>query len=190
MSIFKHSLNGCHRRKNLGAVPSSYGKENAYSGGFVTVGGEMMTASDGNVYTQNAFSVDSSGNWFANPYGNWYWDTDTVTGVSGLTNGAQVAYSVDYYGVGSDSSNFNVKDLLASINQLTISAKGLYDSITGSETATDIKKLLQSTGILTSNATKPSSSTPVPASLVKSTNYTPYILGGLGLVALILILRK
>ena len=182
-------LNGCHRRKNLGAVPSSYGKENAYSGGFITVGNETMVSS-GNVYSEGNYSVDNSGNIYADPSGAYSW-LDMGNGYTALTTKSNpvgdAIYAIDNNGVGSSSSFFDIAGWINQAGQLIQTGANAYNKIVNSETSKQVQNILKNAGIISDNN---SGTNKTVATVYPSTNYTPYILGGLGILALILILKR
>ena len=165
--MLKRALNGCHRR-NLA--------------GYVTVMGKTYDSDD--IANPLNYSQDSSGNWYADESGSAWWVT-TPEGVSIFTDGQTNFYTYDSNGVGQDEAGFDLKGVLDSIGNITKTGTDIASKILGiSKTGTD---LAQKWGLISDNS---GSQQAQVVSQYPSTNYTPFILGGLGLIALIMILKR
>lgn len=176
MPIMKFNLNGC--RRNL------RGCKRPVLSGTVTIMGNTYNTDD--IAWQGNYSFDDKGNMYADDNGSYWWAT-TPKGESFMTDGQSILYAVDANGVESSNNAFDWAGLGKSLSQVISSGASAYNQIVNSDTAKTVQNILKNAGIISDNNTGANKTI---ATVYPSTNYTPYILGGLGILGLILILKK
>lgn len=189
MPIMRFNLNGCDRRKYLRDLSGCHKnlsgcRKKPTLSGTVTIMGNTYNTDD--IAWQGNYSFDSNGNMFADDNGSFWWAT-TPKGESFMTDGQNILYAVDANGVQSSNNAFDWAGLGKSISNLISTGANVYNQVANSETAKTVQNILKNAGVISDNN---SGANKTVATVYPSTNYTPYILGGLGLVALILILKR
>ena len=189
MPIMRFNLNGCDRRKYLRDLSGCHKnlsgcRKKPTLSGTVTIMGNTYNTDD--IAWQGNYSFDSSGNMFADDNGSYWWAT-TPKGESFMTDGQNILYAVDANGVENSNNAFDWAGLGNSISNLISTGANVYNQVANSETAKTVQNILKNAGVISDNN---SGANKTVATVYPSINYTPYILAGIGLLGLILILRR